>query len=163
VTISLIAAVAENGVIGRNGDLPWHLPDDLRWFKQVTMNHAVIVGRRTFESMGKAFPGRRWIVLTRDPSFRADGAEVVADLQAALAIAGSGEIFIGGGSAVFAEALPIADRMYLTAVHAVVEGDTRFPLVDFSKWTLEHEQHHLKDARHAHAFTFRTYARRSDR
>jgi dihydrofolate reductase len=155
--------VAENGVIGRNGDLPWHLPDDLRWFKQVTMNHAVIVGRRTFESMGKAFPGRRWIVLTRDASFRADGAEVAPDLQSALAIAGPGDIFIGGGSAVFRAALPIADRLYLTAVHAAVAGDTRFPPVDFSQWTLVEERHHAADERHAHAFTFRTYVRPPNR
>jgi dihydrofolate reductase len=159
VTVSLIAAVADNGVIGRDGGLPWHLPDDLRWFKRVTAGHAVIVGRRTWESLGRALPDRRWIVLSRDPGFRPAGAETAPDLAAALSAAGAGEVFIAGGSAVYRAALPLADRMYLTAVHADVSGDTRFPPLDFSRWTLMDERHHPADERHAHAFTFRTYDR----
>jgi dihydrofolate reductase len=152
--------VAENGVIGRDGDLPWHLPDDLRWFKQLTMRHPVVVGRRTYESFGRALPGRRWIVLTRDPAFRPPGVETAPDLESALAAAGPGEVFIGGGASVYRAALPVADRMYLTVVHAVVAGDTRFPPVDFDRWTLTDERPHAADPRHAHAFTIRTYTRR---
>jgi dihydrofolate reductase len=163
VTVALIAAVADNGVIGREGGLPWHLPDDLRWFKRLTTNHAVIVGRRTWASLGRALPHRRWIVLTRDPSFRPAGVETAPDLPAALAAAGTGEVFVAGGAAVYRAALPVADRLYLTAVHADVAGDTIFPPVDFSAWTLVDEQPHPADQRHAHAFTFRTYVRsRSD-
>lgn len=159
MTVSLVAAVAENGVIGRKGGLPWRLPDDLRWFKQLTMGHAVVIGRRTFESLGRPLPGRRWIVLSRDPAFRADGVETATDLRGALAAAGGGEVFVAGGAGVYRAALPIADRLYLTAVHARVEGDTRFPEVNFDDWTLVEERHHAADARHPHAFTFRTYDR----
>jgi dihydrofolate reductase len=163
VTVALIAAVADNGVIGREGGLPWHLPDDLRWFKRLTTGHTVIVGRRTFASLGRPLPNRRWIVLTRDPAFRPAGVETAPDLRAALAAAGTGEVFVAGGAAVYRAALPVADRLYLTAVHADVTGDTVFPPVDFSAWTLVDEQHHPADERHAQAFTFRTYQRsRSD-
>jgi dihydrofolate reductase len=161
VTVSLIAAVAENGTIGRAGGLPWHLPDDLRWFKQLTMGHAVVIGRRTYESVGRPLPGRRWIVLSRDPGFRPFGAETAPDLGAALTRAGAGEIFVAGGAAVYRVALPLADRLYLTVVHTDVAGDTRFPPVDFDDWTLVEERSHPADERHAHAFTFRTYERRA--
>lgn len=161
MSVSLVAAVAENGVIGRGGGLPWHLPDDLRWFKQLTMGHAVVIGRRTYESLGRPLPGRRWIVLSRDPLFHPAGVETAADLPAALATAGGGEVFVAGGAAVYRAALPLAERLYLTVVHARVEGDTRFPPLDFADWTLVEERRHDADARHAHAFTFRTYARRA--
>ena len=163
MTVSLVAAVAENGIIGRAGGLPWHLPDDLRWFKQLTMGHAVVIGRRTYESVGRPLPGRRWIVLSRDPGFRPSGVETAPDLNAALGRAGGGEIFVAGGAAVYQAALPLADRLYLTVVHAAVAGDTRFPPVNFDDWTLVDERFHPADERHAHAFTFRTYERRAAR
>jgi dihydrofolate reductase len=163
VTVALIAAVAENGTIGRAGGLPWHLPDDLGWFKQRTMGHAVVIGRRTYESVGRPLPGRRWIVLSRDPAFRPAGVEAAPDLGAALAQAGAGEVFVAGGAAVYQTALPVADRLYLTVVHADVEGDARFPAVNFDDWTLVDERFHPADERHAHAFTFRTYERRATR
>jgi dihydrofolate reductase len=163
VTVALIAAVAENGVIGRGGGLPWHLPDDLRWFKQLTMGHPVVIGRRTFDTLGRPLPGRRWIVLSRNPAFHPDGVETAPDLRSALAAAGHGDVFVAGGADVYRAALPLADRLYLTVVHARVEGDTRFPEVDFDDWTLMEERHHPADARHRHAFTFRTYARRASR
>lgn len=163
MTVSLVAAVAENGVIGRAGGLPWHLPDDLRWFKQLTMGHVVVIGRRTYESVGRPLPGRRWIVLSRDPGFRPTGAETAPDLGAALGRAGAGETFVAGGATVYQAALPLADRIYLTVVHADVAGDTRFPPVNLDDWTLVNERSHSADERHAHAFTFRTYERRAAR
>jgi dihydrofolate reductase len=163
LTVALVAAVAENGTIGRAGGLPWHLPDDLQWFKQLTMGHAVVIGRRTWESVGRPLPGRRWIVLSRDPSFHPPGVETAPDLATALRRAGEGLVFVAGGGAVYQAALPVADRLYLTAVHADVAGDTRFPAVNFDDWTLVEERFHPADPRHAHAFTIRTYQRRPTR
>jgi dihydrofolate reductase len=127
------------------------------------MGHAVVIGRRTYESVGRPLPGRRWIVLSRDPGFRPSGVETAPDLGAALTLAGAGEVFVAGGSAVYRVALPLADRLYLTVIHAAIAGDTRFPPVDFADWTLLEERSHPADERHAHAFTFRTYQRRAAR
>ena len=161
MTLSLVAAMAENGVIGRAGGLPWHLPDDLRWFKELTMGQVVVIGRRTFESVGRPLPGRRWIVLTRNPAYRPSGVETAPDLAAAVRLApDASEIFVAGGADVYRAALGQADRMYLTVIHAEVAGDTRFPPVDFDDWTLIAERHHPADARHEHAFSIRRYARR---
>lgn len=126
--ISLIAAVAENGVIGRKGALPWHIPSDLKRFNAVTRGHTVIMGRKTFESIGRPLPGRRNIVLTRQQDYQAEGCEIVHDLDSAFAAcAGEAEVFIGGGGEVYAATIPLADRIYLTRVKAAVEGDTFFP------------------------------------
>lgn len=163
MTVALVAAVAENGVIGRGGGLPWRLPDDLRWFKQLTMGRAVVIGRRTYDSLGRPLPGRRWIVLSRDPAFQPPGVETAPDLETALRRAGAGDVFVAGGAAVYQAALPVADRLFLTVVHADVAGDTRFPAVNFDEWTLVEERRHPADERHAHAFTFRTYQRRAAR
>lgn len=160
-TLSIIAAVAENGVIGRDGGLPWHLPDDLRRFKQLTMDHLLVMGRRTWESVGRPLPGRRIVVLTSRAASALAGVPVARSLDQALALARPDEeVFIAGGADVYREALPHADRLYLTVVHATVEGDTAFPSVDWSAWRLVEEHRHPADARHAHAFTFRTYVRR---
>lgn len=126
--ISIIAAMAVNRVIGREGRLPWDLPLDRRRFRELTWGHPVIMGRATFQSLGRPLPGRRNIVLSRQKDFSAEGCLVVHDLPAALdAAAGADEVFIGGGAAVYREALPLAGRIYLTVVRAEMDGDTFFP------------------------------------
>jgi dihydrofolate reductase len=126
--ISLIAAMAENHVIGQDGAIPWDLPDDRRRFRSLTMGHPVIMGRRTFEAIGHPLAGRRNIVLSRQTGYRAEGCEVEHDLRSALeACEESTEVFIIGGAECYGEALPYADRVYLTIVHAEVDGDAFFP------------------------------------
>ena len=161
MTVTIIAAVAENGVIGRGNTLPWHLPDDLKRFKRLTVGHPVIMGRKTFDSIGRRpLPNRRSIVISRDPALPADGITVARDLDTALSLAGTGaQIFVIGGAEVFRAALPRADRLELTVIHADIPGDASFPAIDPAEWTLLEESHHPDDARHAHAFSFRTYQR----
>lgn len=126
--ITLIAAMAENRVIGRNGQIPWHIPEDLRRFREVTMGHPLIVGRRTFESIGGILPGRTMIVLTRQVHFRPAECLVARDLDEAIALAGDAdEIFIAGGGTIYRQALPRADRVLLTLVPGIYEGDAVFP------------------------------------
>lgn len=133
--LSLIVAAADNGVIGHEGQLPWHLPPDLKHFKALTLGKPVIMGRKTFESIGKALPGRQNIVLSRDPGYGAPGVRVVRDLESALwAAADVEEIMVIGGAVIFAQALPMADRIYWTEVHADVAGDTVFPPFDRDDW-----------------------------
>ena len=158
--ISLLVAVSENRIIGKGGGLPWHLPADLKRFKRLTLGHAVIMGRRTFESIGRPLQKRRSIVLSRDPAYAPAGAETAAGLDAALALAaGEDEVFVIGGSEVFAEALPRADRLYPTRVHAEVEGDVVFDGLDLGAWELVSTERREADERHAHAFSFEVYAR----
>lgn len=160
--LALIAAVADNGVIGRAGDLPWRLPDDLKRFKRLTMGKPVILGRKTYQSIGRPLPGRTMIVLSRSAGAGDFPAEIAiaANLDDALRRAGEAEeAMVIGGAAVYAEALPRAERMHLTRVHAEVEGDVVFPPFDASAWRVESESHHPADERHAYAFTFRDYVR----
>jgi dihydrofolate reductase len=134
--ISLIAALASNRVIGRQGALPWHLPEDLRRFKALTLGHPVLMGRRTWESIGRPLPGRRNIVITRQADYRPSGAEVFPDLGSALeALAGAPEVFVIGGGELYAAALPLAHRLQLTELHQEVEGDAHFPPRDPAQWT----------------------------
>jgi len=133
--ISLLVAVAENGVIGRDNKLPWHLPADLKRFKQLSIGKPTVMGRKTWESLGRPLPGRRNIVITRNPGYQAEGAEVVHSLDEAIKISGDAEeIIIIGGGEIFQLSLPIADRIYYTHVRAVVEGDAYFPPIDWSQW-----------------------------
>lgn len=134
--LSLIAAVAANGVIGSGNALPWHLPEDLKRFKALTLGRPVIMGRKTYESIGRPLPGRRNLIVTRNPAFRAVGCETMATLAAALtACKGtSDEVFIIGGAQIYAEALPLADRLYLTEICADFVGDACFPRLDKSRW-----------------------------
>jgi dihydrofolate reductase len=162
--VTLLAALAENRVIGRDNTLPWHLPDDLSRFKQRTVGHVVIMGRRTFESVGRPLPNRRSIVITRKRDYHPQGAEIARSLEEALERARESkadEVFILGGAEIYALALPDVDRLELTVVHAEVSGDTFFPECDLSAWTLIEEQRHEADDRHAYAFSFRTYERKS--
>lgn len=157
--VTLVVARAENGVIGRDGGLPWHLPDDLRHFKAVTMGKPMIMGRKTFESLPGLLPGRRHIVLTRDRRWKAPGAEVAADLEGAVALADSPHLTVIGGAEIFRLFLPIADFIELTEVHARPEGDTCLPRFDTAHWKrLAREAHPARDGQPA--FSFVTLGRR---
>lgn len=159
----LVAALAQNRVIGRDGALPWHLPNDLRFFKQITMGKPLLMGRRTWESIGRPLPGRRMIVLSRDPTYRAEGVVVVNSLAAALeAAAAAAEIMVIGGAALFAQTLPLAARMYLTQVEAEIPGDVWFPVWDVRPWRLAWQEAHPADARHAWPYCFQRWERRWD-
>lgn len=141
--IYLVAAVASNGIIGRNGQLPWHLPEDLKHFKSLTMGQAVIMGRRTWESLGRALPGRENIVVTRQAGYEAPGAAVARSLEAALTLcAGDSVAFVIGGEQLFAESLPIAAGLVLTEIQRDYEGDTRFPDYDRSRWRESQRERH---------------------
>lgn len=158
--ISLVAAMAENRVIGRDGGLPWRLPDDLRYFKSLTVDHTVIMGRKTFDEIKRPLDNRRNVVISRDRAFRPHGVTVVPSLKEALALgATEDEVFVIGGGEIFRVALPLADRIYLTVVHAEVTGDTTFPVFEAGEWVQVREGYHPADARHEYAFTFRRYDR----
>jgi dihydrofolate reductase len=158
--IALVVAVADNGVIGRNQQLPWHLPDDLRHFKAVTMGKPLLMGRRTLESIGRALPGRRNLVLTRGPAPLIAGTEAVSTLDAAIERCGAAaELCVIGGAKVFALALPLATRVYQTQVHATVPGDVFFPPLDTNQWRCVERQEHPADPRHAYAMSFLTFER----
>ena len=149
--ISIIAAMAENRVIGHNGIIPWEIPEDRRRFRELTMGHPVIMGRKTFEAIGRPLPGRQNIILTRRPGFRIEGCLVVNDLRSALeACTGSAEVFICGGSELYREALPFAERIYLTIIHATFQGDVFFPEL-FSE---EFEETERRKFRGTHSCTF---------
>ena len=133
--VYLVAAVASNGVIGANGKLPWHLPEDLKHFKSLTLGHPVIMGRKTWESIGKVLPGRENIVVTRAPGYEAPGASVASSLAGALALcAGEPTVFVIGGGELYAEALPLAHGLVLTEIQRDYAGDARFPRFDRSSW-----------------------------
>ena len=158
--ISIVVAASTNNVIGAQGQLPWQLSDDLKRFKQLTLGKPIVMGRLTWESIGRPLPGRQNIVVTRQADFIADGCDVVASPAAALAAAGdAGEIMIIGGSQLYELFLPKADRLYVTRVHAEVEGDAFFPEIDESEWRLVNDEPHRADDRNAFAYSFRTYER----
>jgi dihydrofolate reductase len=141
--VGLVAAVATNGVIGRDGRLPWRLPGDLRFFKAQTMGGPVIMGRRTWESIGKPLPGRRNIVVTRNPAFAATGASVARSVEDALAqCAGEAKVSVIGGNEVFRAALPRADLLLLTEIHRDYEGDAVFPEFDRAQWKETRRERH---------------------
>jgi dihydrofolate reductase len=156
--VSIIAAVARNRVIGRDNAMPWHIPGELARFRELTMGHPIIMGRRTHQSIGRPLPGRRNIVISRDPAFVAAGCEVVSSLQAALtACSGAPEVFVIGGAQIYAAALALADRLLLTEIQADFDGDTRFPDFDRASW-----RELARQRQHAPAgfdYDFVTYAR----
>lgn len=164
--VVLVAAIGENGVIGREGQLPWRLKSDLQHFKQVTMNRPLIMGRKTFASIGKALPGRTNIVLSRDLSFAAPGCVLATSWDAAFLIArddarkrGVDEVMIIGGSDIFADTLPFADRLEITRVHASPEGDVRFPPIDPQVWRETRRERHPRGPGDDTDFTVLTYIR----
>lgn len=150
---SLIVAIAANGIIGRDNRLPWHIPEDLRWFKRTTLGKPVIMGRRTWDSLGRPLPGRVNIVLTRQPGWSAEGAVVADSLDHALALAEAhapaAEAMVIGGALIFAEALPRAGRIYLTEIARDYEGDTRFPAFDRAQWAEASREAHDGDPAYA--------------
>jgi dihydrofolate reductase len=161
MTLSLIVAASRNNVIGSEGGLPWHLPDDLGHFKRLTTGKPVIMGRRTFESIGRPLPDRRNIVMTRQADYPATGCEVVSSVDEALSLVhGTDEVMIIGGGQVYRDFLPHADRIYVTRVQAEVEGDTHFPEIDEAAWQLVRSQHHAADDRHAYEFDLLVFERR---
>jgi len=165
VILSCIAAMSENRVIGKDGGLPWRLPSDLAWFKRNTLGHPIVMGRRTWESVGsRPLPGRTSVMVTSRRDYDVPpGVLTAPSLDEALARSegepGSDEVFVVGGGVLFEEAVPRADRLYLTTVHANVEGDTWFPPLDETAWKLVLEESRSADARNAYAHTFRVYHR----
>jgi dihydrofolate reductase len=165
MTISMIAAVARNRVIGKRNRLPWSLPDDMKYFMQTTKGHPVIMGRKNYDSIPEKFrplPNRINIVVTRQPGFRAPGCKAANSLKEALQEAeatGIDEVFIIGGADIYTLGLPLAHRLYLTEVHAEVDGDVLFPAFDRKQWREISRTPHGKDDRHAHEFDFVVYER----
>lgn len=166
--IVLVVAVAKNGVIGRDGDLPWRLPSDLKRFKQLTLGKPVLMGRKTWDSIGRPLPGRPNIVITRDAAFRAAGAEVVSSLDAGLASArreaeglGVDEICIIGGGQIYAQVFDRADILHVTHVEADVDGDTRFPAIDPAVFEKIVEEPIPQGEKDSHAMRFVTWRRKT--
>lgn len=169
IRLGIIVAAAENGVIGSNNALPWHLPEDLRHFKRVTMGKPIIMGRKTFESIGRPLPDRTNIVITHNPAFQPAGVEVASSLEAALALAehvalvdGAEEAVVIGGAEIYRAAIPMADRLYITEVHACVEGDAVLPRIDWTQWREMERQRHEASASHAYDYSFVRYERIAD-
>lgn len=158
--ISIIVAVAQNGVIGAGNRLPWHLPDDLKRFKALSMAKPIVMGRRTFDSIGKPLPGRTNIVVSRQPGLAIEGTIVTPSLDAALVAAGAvPEVVVIGGAEIFRQVLPRTEVIHLTRVHARVAGDVVFPELDPGKWRETALEHHAADERHQYAFTIVTLER----
>ena len=161
--VSLIAAVSKNGVIGKNNDLPWHLPDDMKYFMQTTKGHHTIMGRKNYDSIPEKFrplPNRTNIIVTRQQGFKAPGCLVVHTLERGLDIArenGEREVFVIGGSDIYQLGIPYADRLYLTEIDAHLEGDTFFPEVNLKQWKETSRRTHPADARHLYSFDFVVY------
>lgn len=157
--LSIIVAADRNNVIGKDNALIWHLPNDLRYFKEKTTGHAIIMGRRTFESVGKPLPNRRNIIITRNPDFKADGCEVVTSLNEALQLVSpDDENFIVGGEDIYRQALPVTNRVYLTRIDHAFEGDRHFPQLG-AEWELTEQTQGIVDDRNAFAHTFQTFTR----
>jgi len=161
-TVSLVVAVADSGVIGRDNALPWHLPEDLKHFKRVTLGKPVVMGRKTFESIGKPLPGRQNVVVTRDANYHRDGVTVVHSADGALAAAGAaGEIMVIGGADLFRLFLPRAQRVHLTRVHGDIEGDVRWPPLAASQSQRIAAEERPADERHAYAMSFELWEKRA--
>lgn len=163
MTISIIVAASENNVIGIENRLPWNLPADLQFFKNTTWGMPIIMGRKTFESMGRPLKGRQNIVITRQKDYTSPGITVVPSIEAAVKAAEEqevNEIFITGGTEIFLQAFPLVDRIYLTRVHTTVQGDAFFPEISNDEWELVHSEPHAADDKHAYAFTFERWERK---
>ena len=158
--ISMIVAVAENGVIGSGNQMPWHISEDLKRFKAITTGHPVVMGRKTFESLGRPLPNRTNVVITRDPAYVAEGAVVVGSLEAAIAMFPvAEEVFIIGGGEIYRQAMPLADRLYITRIGEAFEGDTLFPDIDETLWRITGREPHAHGEKFPHPFTFIDYQR----
>lgn len=158
--VSLIVAAADNEVIGVNNQLPWHLPKDLAYFKKVTTGNSIIMGRKTYESIGKALPNRQNIVITRQAGYQLSDAEVVYDLNHAIELAQSDEIFIIGGAEIFQQTLAFADRLYLNRIKADFEGDTFLPKINWTEWQEISKESAKADDKNEFAIDFLVYERK---
>ncbi len=160
--ISLIVAASTNNAIGKNNQLLWHLPKDLKFFKNSTWAMVVIMGRKTFESVNKPLPGRLNIVVTSNPQWTYDTVKVAASLPEAIALAEAEnfkEIFVIGGGEIYKQAMPLADKIYMTRVHAEIDADTFFPAIDEAQWKLTDKEDFEKDEKHAYDFSFETWVK----
>jgi len=162
--IVLIAAFAQNRVVGINNTLPWHLPEDLKYFKRTTSGKAIIMGRKTYDSIGRPLPNRTNIVISRNSDFQADGVRVVASLEAAIELAKEvnfindvKEVMVIGGASIYEAALPMADRLYLTHVHAEIEGDAYFPEVNFKQWLEVSREDYQASDKNPYDYSFVVY------
>ena len=161
MTVSLIVAASRNGVIGNKNKLPWHLPADLKRFKQLTLGRPILMGRKTFESIGKPLPGRTNIVITRQPGLQACGASVAHSLEEALRLCeGQEEVFVIGGASIYKQSISFADKLYITRVHASPEGDTSFPEIKDVDWKMISSEDHSKDEKNEYDYSFTIYERR---
>lgn len=158
---TLIAAVARNQAIGKDNRLPWRLKADLAHFKATTLGHVIVMGRKTWESLGRPLPGRTHRVITRDPSYQAEGAEIFHSLEDALAVPEGQALFVIGGAEIYRQALPLAGRLILTEVHADIDGDAFFPVLEAARFVEVAREEHPADADNQYPYAFVTYARRS--
>jgi dihydrofolate reductase len=165
--LSVIVAVAENGVVGRNNALPWHIPADLQYFKKHTLGKPIVMGRKTYESIGKPLPGRTNIVVSANPEYAVEGVKVVSSLEQALVLAedialidGRDELMVIGGAAIYELAIPQADRLYVTEIHAEVEGDAVLSPVDWAQWREISRQRHSAELPNHFDYSFVVYERR---
>lgn len=159
--ITIVAAVAQNNALGKDNKLIWHLSDDLKRFKSLTLNGHIIMGRKTFESLPGILPRRKHIVITRNPEFQQEGIMVVQSLEQALDVVPSDKVaFVVGGGEIYAQTINFADKIELTRVHHDFEADTFFPEIDLTKWELVSSEFHSKDEKHQYDFTFETYLRK---
>ena len=166
IRLAIIVAVAENGVIGRNNALPWHIPEDLRYFKRMTLGKPILMGRKTFASIGRPLPGRVNIVISRNPHFAAEDVKAVSSLKEALDLAdqiarnkGVEEAVVIGGAEVYRAALPMADRLLITEVHARIDGDALLPVIDWSRWRETGRERHAACAANPYEYSFVCYER----
>ena len=158
--ISIIVAAARNGVIGSGNRMPWHISEDLKRFKTITLDHPVVMGRKTFESLGRPLPGRTNVVITRNPGYEAEGCKVVCSLGEALALFEEAqEVFVIGGGEIYREAMLVADRLYITWVEGDFEGDTFFPQIDHALWRITWREKHERGEKFPHPFEFVNYQR----
>ncbi|MGJ1268476.1 dihydrofolate reductase [Sphingobacterium spiritivorum] len=159
--ITLIVAAAENNVIGKDNQMPWHLPNDFKYFKKNTLEHSVIMGRKTFEAIGKALPDRRNIVISRNQDFHHPDVDTANSLQEAILYCrDEREVFVIGGANIYEQTLPFAHKVLLTRVHTTIEGDAVFPVLNPEEWALESEEKHFADDKHAFDYTFQIFNRK---
>lgn len=160
-TITLIVAASENNAIGINNQMPWHLPNDFKYFKRSTIEHSVLMGRKTFEAIGKALPDRRNIVITRNANFQGEDIDVANSIQEALLYCrDEREVFIIGGANIYLQALPLANKVLLTRVHTTIQADAFFPELSSEEWELISAEPHQADDKHAFNYTFEVYTRK---
>ena len=160
--LAVIVAASTNDAIGKDGDMPWHLSEDLKRFKRLTMGHHIIMGRKTYDSIGRLLPGRTTVIVTRQTDFVVPGATVVNSLSDALKVAANDDCpFITGGAQIYELALPMVTEIFLTRIHATIEGDTYFPRVDWGDWQLVEETHGETDSDPPLKYSFQDYSRRA--